>query len=217
MFGNHIIRQLSAYHHQEVSASEKLKIETHLQTCSRCRAAYDEIRLGALLASTLKVSPAPESVWNELSTAQLPPRRRRWIPLTAALAALAVTVLFIAIHMAERPSWQVTGLPGTSQLHPGETLQTGTASEAQIKIANIGNLLVSPNSTIRLLVTKSDQHRIALDRGRIEADNLVAAPLVYRGHAYGVGYRSRVQIHAAGAGRRQQSSACHAGPCRPAA
>ena len=169
MFGNHIIRQLSAYHHREVSASEKLKIETHLQTCSRCRAAYDEIRLGARLASTLKVSPAPESVWNELSTAQLAPRRRRWVPLTAALAALAVAVLFIAIHMAQRPSWQVTGLPGTSQLHPGETLQTGAASEAQIKIANIGNLLVSPNSTIRLLVTKSDQHRIALDRGRIEA------------------------------------------------
>ena len=50
-------------------------------------------------------------------------------------AALAVAALFIAIHMEERPSWQVTGLPGMSQLHPGETLQTGAASEAQIKIA----------------------------------------------------------------------------------
>src|SRR4051812_22741416 len=130
MFGNHVIRQLSAYHHQEVRASEKLKIETHLRTCSRCRAAYDEIRLGALLASTLKVSPAPEAVWNELATTQQALSRRRWVPL-AALAALALTVLFIAVHMTQRPraSWQVAGLPGTSQLHPGETLQTGNASE----------------------------------------------------------------------------------------
>jgi ferric-dicitrate binding protein FerR (iron transport regulator) len=168
MFEKHVIRQLSAYHHQEVSASEKLNIEAHLQTCARCRAAYDEIRLGARLASSLKVSPAPESVWKGLSTIEQSPTRRRWVPL-ASLAALAATVLFIAVHVWERPSWEVTGVPGTSRLHPGETLQTSSTSEAQIKIANIGSLLVSPNSQIRLLVTKSDQHRIALDRGKIEA------------------------------------------------
>jgi hypothetical protein len=77
--------------------------------------------------------------------------------------------LFLLIHLTQRPSWEVIGLPGTSRLHIGETLQTSAGSEAQIKIANIGNLIVSPNSQIRLLVTKSDQHRIALDRGKIEA------------------------------------------------
>src|SRR5215467_2083123 len=168
MFGKHVIRQLSAYHHEEVSASEKLSIEAHLQTCSRCRAAYDEIRLGARLASSLKVLPAPASVWPELSTTRPAFSRRRWIPL-ASLAALASTLLFLLIHLTQRPSWEVTGLPGTSRLRLGETLQTSAVSEAQIKIANIGNLIVSPNSQIRLLVTKSDQHRIALDRGKIEA------------------------------------------------
>src|SRR5262249_31450143 len=168
MSGKHVIRQLSAYHHQEVNASEKRNIEAHLLTCLRCRDAYNEIRLGARLASSLKVSPAPESVWNGLSVTGRAPSRGRWIPL-AALAALAATVLLVAIHMWARPSWEVTGLPGTTQLHPGEILQTSSTSEAQIKIANIGNLFVGPNSQIRLLVTKSDQHRIALDRGRIEA------------------------------------------------
>jgi ferric-dicitrate binding protein FerR (iron transport regulator) len=168
MFRKHVIRQLSAYHHQEVSASERLRIDAHLQACARCRAAYDEIRLGARLASSLKVSPAPESVWNGLFVAERVPSRRRWIRL-AAFAALAATVLIVAIHKWDRPSWEVRGLSGTTELHPGETLQTSSTSEAQIRIANIGNLVVSPNSQIRLLVTKSDQHRIALDRGRIEA------------------------------------------------
>jgi hypothetical protein len=48
-------------------------------------------------------------------------------------------------------------------------LQTNTSSEAQVKIANIGQLTVGPNTRIRLLVTKSDEHRIALDRGTLEA------------------------------------------------
>jgi ferric-dicitrate binding protein FerR (iron transport regulator) len=168
MFRKHVTRQLSAYHHQEVSASEKLNIEAHLQTCSRCRAAYGEIRLGARLASSLKVSPAPASVWPDLSRTRPASSRRRWVPL-ASLAALALTLLFLVVHRTQRPSWEVTGLPGTSRLRLGETLQTSAASEAQIKIANIGNLIVSPNSQIRLLVSKSDQHRIALDRGKIEA------------------------------------------------
>jgi len=67
------------------------------------------------------------------------------------------------------PSWKVTGLPGTSQLRPGDVLQTDTRSKAEIRIANIGQLLISPNTRIRLLVTKVDEHRIALDRGKVEA------------------------------------------------
>src|SRR5690349_10268299 len=120
MFGKHVIPQLSAYHHREVTASEKLSIEAHLETCTRCRAAYDEIRLGARLASSLKVSPAPASVWNELRTTHPEPSRRHWIPL-ASLAALASTLLFLVVHLSQRPSWEVTGLPGMSRLHLGET------------------------------------------------------------------------------------------------
>jgi hypothetical protein len=63
----------------------------------------------------------------------------------------------------------VTGLAGTSLLRPGEVLQTDSVSEAQVKIANIGQLKIEPNTRIRLLVTKPGEHRIALDRGRLEA------------------------------------------------
>jgi hypothetical protein len=98
--------------------------------------------------------------------------RRRWIPAFAvtglAAAALALVIL-VRSHAPAGPSWEVAGYPGTSSLHPGDTLQTDSASEAQVKIANIGQLRISPNTRIRLLVTKSDEHRIALDQGKVEA------------------------------------------------
>ena len=72
-------------------------------------------------------------------------------------------------HVSEGPSWEVTGLPGTDRLRPGDMLQTGPSSSAQVKIANIGRLMLDPNTRIRLLVTQANEHRIALDRGKLEA------------------------------------------------
>ena len=173
MFEKHVIEHLSAYHHCELAAGEKQRVETHLQACASCRAAYEEIRVGAQLASVLQTSRAPESIWHEIGRTSIQrPSSRRWTPATiaATLAAAVLTaVLLVRSHAPTGPSWQVTGLPGTSQLRPGDVLQTDTLSEAQVKIANIGQLVVSPNTRIRLLVTKSNEHRIALDQGKVEA------------------------------------------------
>src|SRR5262249_55649171 len=84
-------------------------------------------------------------------------------------AAFLVIFLLIRSHVPTGPSWEVTGLPGTARLRPGELLQTDSSSQAQIKIANIGQLTIDRNTRIRLLVTDADQHRIALDHGRVEA------------------------------------------------
>ena len=169
MFRKHVIRQLSAYYHQELSADEKLKIQAHLRTCSQCRTAYEEIRLGARLASVLQVSSAPETIWTDVPAK--PKISRHW--RRVGFAALATAAILVAVAVREDfysgPSWEVTGLRGMSRLHIGETLETDTGSQAQIKIANIGRLVVRPDSRIRLLATQSNQHRIALDRGKIEA------------------------------------------------
>src|SRR5262249_25596117 len=151
---------------------EKLRVERHLQTCPKCRIAYEEIQLGARLASLLQVSTAPALILNGSRRMHPVAASRRWIPGVVA-AGFAIAILIFAIlarnHILPRPSWEVKGLPGTSLLRPGDVLQTDTTSKAEIKIANIGQLLVSPNTRIRLLVTKSDEHRIALDHGRVEA------------------------------------------------
>ena len=172
MFGKHIIRHLSAYHDGELSAGENLRIEAHLEQCGKCRGAYEEIQFGARLASALSMSNAPDSAWSGLY--RIPnATRHRWLPGAALAGILAVAVLFIVLLTETRhaglPSWEVTGLPGTSRLRPGEILQTDSSSEAQIKIANIGQLTIDPNTRIRLLVTQPDEHRIALDRGKVEA------------------------------------------------
>ena len=172
MFSKHIHRHLSAYHDGELSAGERLHVETHLRECSRCRADDDEIRLGARLASTLSLSRAPEWTWSALRESGKAPVPRRWIP-HAVLAGLAIAaallVIFTRSNVPVRPSWEVIGVPGTLRLRPGEVLQTGSSSEAQVKIANIGQLTIDPNTRIRLLVTQSNQHRIALDRGKVQA------------------------------------------------
>jgi hypothetical protein len=48
-------------------------------------------------------------------------------------------------------------------------LQTDSSADTQIKIANIGHMTLDPNTRIRLLVTQPGEHRIALDRGGLEA------------------------------------------------
>src|SRR5437867_2595719 len=60
------------------------------------------------------------------------------------------------------------------EIRQGDALETNASSEAQVKIADIGQLTIAPNTRIRLLVTRPDEHRIALDRGKVEA--LTIAP-----------------------------------------
>ena len=172
MFEKHVIPDLTAYHHGELSTDERRVLESHLQGCSKCRDAYDEIRFAVRLASTLSVSQAPDSIWNELRSGTRVPARRRWVAqlvVAGALAAVALIIWVSRVPVPSGPSWEVQGLPGTARLRPGETLETGASSEAQIKIAEIGQLTLDPNTRIRLLVTQADEHRIALDRGRLEA------------------------------------------------
>src|SRR5262245_50377166 len=106
MFGSHINRHLTAYHHGELSSSERARVEAHLLKCVKCREAYDEIQLGARLASALSLSTAPDSTWSEVP--RVPQvMRPRWLPQTvlAGAVAIAAVVLFIRTQVPMGPSW----------------------------------------------------------------------------------------------------------------
>lgn len=185
MFVKHVTRNLSAYHHEELSSKDKVLVETHLRECAKCRTAYDEIQFGARLASRLSTSRAPESIWSEINSSNLAPRSRWWIPRFAAVSLAIVSVLVLSFtlarYMPERPSWEVVSVDGTTnvgRLRAGEVLETDASSQARVKIADIGHLTIDPNTRIRLLVTRPGQHRIALDRGKIEAVT-VAPPRLF--------------------------------------
>lgn len=102
-----------------------------------------------------------------------------------ALAAAAACFVLVAgaawfFFVPPRAGWEVARLAGsplidseridtTGRLAVGEWLETDAQSSAQIKVANIGQVEVEPNTRIRLVETRATEHRLELQRGRMHA------------------------------------------------
>jgi hypothetical protein len=103
-------------------------------------------------------------------------RARRWrraaMGLAACLAASLVLYAGYAWRLAwsdGRP-WRIEASAATpARLAPGATLQTGAQESLTVAVARIGSLRLSPQSALRLVQTRSGQHRVALDRGHLRA------------------------------------------------
>ncbi|HZG53773.1 MAG TPA: FecR domain-containing protein, partial [Pyrinomonadaceae bacterium] len=106
-----------------------------------------------------------------------------WRP---ALAASFVLLLMLGAGGAwfylrqTRTSWEVARLAGApsidadrmgsrGRLGVGEWLETDANSRAQIKVADIGQVEVDPQTRIRLVETGLTEHRLELARGRMHA------------------------------------------------
>jgi ferric-dicitrate binding protein FerR (iron transport regulator) len=187
MFGKHIVKHLSAYHHRELTADHARRIDAHLRECASCRAAYEEIKFGAHLASFVKRVQAPDFPVSEPIAAPAAGRGARLKGLTPLLASLAL-VISLSVFLwntipAQPTAWNVVHTDGTGQqrtgrLPVGGSLSTDASSEARVRMADIGQLTLEPNTRIRLLESKPNEHRLALDRGRLDAF-AVAPPRVF--------------------------------------
>ena len=67
------------------------------------------------------------------------------------------------------PLVETTRVLDTAHLAVGQALETDASSRARLSIGGIGVLDVEPNSRLRLLETRKQRHRIALDYGTVEA------------------------------------------------
>jgi hypothetical protein len=78
------------------------------------------------------------------------------------------------------PAWSVMRLAGqprigerpmseTGHLKAGEWLVTDDESRAQISVGEIGEVKVEPNSRIRLVEARDNEHRLGLARGKMQA------------------------------------------------
>jgi hypothetical protein len=280
----HYKEQLSRFVNHELAPDERQMIAEHLLMCAACRAEHDEIKLGAALASAIRQTDAPATLWNKIEDSLNGKEERRkaslipnfaffnWRGLTVAAAFLMVGGLFYfgflrqnspeigkneppvqqinapaapadrtlneaAVNQnanqatessaanqsapgtnpklsnnpptaasnvkisppapavpqevvpvpANQPVWNVETLAGiptignspeNGKLAVGEVLETDANSRARVQVANIGNIEVAPNSRVKLVNTKSTEHRLALEKGALKA-KILAPPRLF--------------------------------------
>lgn len=199
MFSQHVTRNISAYHHGELTVEESRQVTEHVIACAKCRAQFDEIRLGIRLAEQLPYIAASENLWQDLEpklgkvSSQKSSKAgffwRVW-PLQTAVSA-AVLLLVVALGFwwirQERvpvsraaAGWAVQRVDGTirigsvtiendGQLGVGQWLETDGNSKAQIAVSSIGQVEIGSDTRIRLLQTQPNEHRIELARGKLSA------------------------------------------------
>lgn len=198
MFGRHVSRELSAYAHGELAESRAREVARHIESCASCRREHEQVALGIRLAEQLPLASAPASLWDGIESAlarkaqpsREPARtglfgffthgRRRFALAGAAVAVLLVFGSFALYRRVTRPSWVVTSVAGspvvdakrltkTGELEVGDWLETDATSRASLKVADIGQVEVGPDSRVRLVETKMTEHRLELQRGQISA------------------------------------------------
>ena len=139
----------------------------------------DVARLEETLGRLRSRRPAPDFSSRVIRFPQRP--RRLWMRFAAAAAVLIVIASAAWLALFElRPSWEVarlTGSPrigsqavaGVSRLSRGEWLETDAESSARVAVGAIGQVQVDPNTRVRLIETRANLYRMALQRGRIHA------------------------------------------------
>ncbi|PWT95401.1 MAG: hypothetical protein C5B55_01330 [Blastocatellia bacterium] len=197
MFSRHVLKEISAYCNGELSAAQSRDFAAHIMLCSKCRARYEEIKLGVSLAEQLPRLHAPDELWADLEPlidAQqtlTPVERKSWATprMKVAIAAAVLIVVTVGIWFLLRPStllpspkssWQVARINGTpriessavtdkAQLSVGQWLETDGISRAQIAENSVGQVEVDPNTKLRLVGINGNEHRFELARGKMSA------------------------------------------------
>ncbi|HWF88985.1 MAG TPA: FecR domain-containing protein [Pyrinomonadaceae bacterium] len=193
MLYKHVTKDISAYCHGELSHEESKQFAEHIIACGKCRAKFDEVKLGIKLAEQLPQLTAPDHLWRELEPLldlEQVEVRPRWS--WQMKAAAAVLVLFSTWGvwlvysnranqmLADNRAWRVQRLDGTpmvgterisnnGELSVGEWLETDGNSRAQIAVGSIGSVEVDENTRVRLLQTQPTEHRLELARGKMSA------------------------------------------------
>ena len=197
MFSKHVTKDISAYCNGELSNEESKQFAEHIIACAKCRAKFEEVKLGVKLAEQLPQVTAPDRLWREIEALL----DREPVEIRAARvsswqlkAAAAVLVLLSAwgvwlvysnrdnaiLSVNGKPAWRVKRIDGTpivgterisnnGELAVGEWLETDGNSRAQIAVSSIGSVDIDENTRVRLLETQPTEHRLELARGKMSA------------------------------------------------
>src|SRR4051812_34345833 len=170
MFVSHVTKDISAYCHGELSTEESKQFAEHIIACPKCRAKFEEVKLGIKLAEQLPQLSAPDHLWRELEPllakpVELQPARNSpgWSWQMKAAAAVLVLLSSWGVwlvyknrlneSLVDKRAWRVKRLDGTptvgaerisnnGELAVGEWLETDGQSKAQIAVGSIGSVEV---------------------------------------------------------------------------
>jgi len=196
MFSQHVTNNISAYCHGELSTDEAREFSEHILACAKCRAEFEEIKLGIRFAEQITLVPAPEGLWagidqklaGVLTERPAKPRFAIWNFQYVAIASAILLVVLAGLWWLSRDDtsthstvgWNVQRLNGTikigstgvrdkGKLGVGEWLETGGNSKAEIAVGSIGSVELDSDTRVRLLQTQPTEHRLELARGKMSA------------------------------------------------
>jgi FecR-like protein/putative zinc finger protein len=191
MFTRHVSRQLAAHLDGQLAQSKADQVELHLRQCPRCQTEHEQVGRGRAMVGHLPLVEAPEAIWSSIEAAFQENRSRqapvafrwRWVAATVVLV-LAGAAYWRLTHPPVRrwavarlvgsPSVGMRVLHGAGRIGAGEWIETDARSRATIQVGEIGSVEVAPNTRLRVVATRSDEHRLALTRGEIRAK--ISAP-----------------------------------------
>jgi anti-sigma factor RsiW len=191
MWTRHVFAKLAAYVDGELTPRDAQDVQFHLARCERCRTDCEQVRFGVAALQNLPSIEAPDAIWTAIEArlgdsrpARMPAFRPRRLALAAAvIVGLIGAAIWRVGHSSTqwevrrldgRPAIGGRSLSGAGQVGIGEWIETDAASRATVAIGEIGSVEVGPNTRVRIVATRPDEHRLALDRGQIRAT--ISAP-----------------------------------------
>jgi hypothetical protein len=191
MLDRHVSDHLAAYLDGEISATGRARVECHVARCERCREELEQIRFSKMAIGFLPPVSAPPGLWDAIESASGPAAKALPSPSLGwrwATAALLIAVAAGGLWTWFRPAgatWEVVALDGSplagsrrlaggTAVPDGEWIETDAESRARIAVGEIGAVHVEPNTSVRLVSTGANAHRLALRSGEIIAS--ISAP-----------------------------------------
>lgn len=151
--------------------------------CDRLGEPPEDVRRWeVLLAEVRRATPIAPAV-------AVPHRIRAWRQTPALLAMAASVVLAVAAvtlwYSGRSPKWELVAIAGSprvegreralpAELVAGSVVTTDASSRARIRVGTIGWVEVASLSAVRIVPSRGDELRMAVDRGAVRAD--ITAP-----------------------------------------
>jgi hypothetical protein len=188
----HVSRRIVAYLDGELGPRTTERTARHLERCARCREDAQDVRFAMTSLEQLPLVEAPEAIWRSIEAAR---RERRppepsvslpWrllLPAAAAILLVVTASWFLTRHpetgwtlelVGESPAARAAPYRETRRIKAGDRIETDSLTRATINVGGIGSVEVAPNTRIRVVTARPDDHRLALDRGVIQAK--ISAP-----------------------------------------